>query len=212
MKENSYLKNLCLVAAVFFAVSCNDTAKEKEKTIEQPPKDSILVNEPPVETKRGPVINIGDTISIKRLVLTMKDSAATLERVGMKLGEIYGTKLGAIIKKNNLKITGAPVAWYKSEKAPYFFEAGLPVDKKPAKPSGGAYIKEIGTDSVIVAHFYGPYDLLPQAYDALKDWMKDHKKKLKGAPYEVYIGDPMDSTGKLKDPYKVQTDVVFHWK
>ena len=86
------------------------------------------------------------------------------------------------------------------------------MDKKPGKLPPGVSVKEIGVDSIVVAHFYGPYDLLPQAYDALKDWMKDHKKKAKGAPYEIYVGDPMDEKGKPKDPYKVQTDIVFPWK
>ena len=104
------------------------------------------------------------------------------------------------------------MAWYKGEKAPYFFEAGIPVDKKPAKLPAGVHIKEIGVDSIVVAHFYGPYDLIPQAYDALRDWMKDHKKTAKGAPYEIYIGDPLDANGQPKDPYKVQTDIVFTWK
>ncbi len=74
------------------------------------------------------------------------------------------------------------------------------------------YIKQIGIDSIVVAHFYGPYDLIPQAYDALRDWLKDHKKRVKGEPYEIYVDAPIDSAGKAKDPYKVQTNIVFSWK
>ena len=204
----------CFIALMLGTAACSNNAPEK-KTAEIVKPDSVVIRatkEPEAETKRGPVINIGDTLSLKRMVLTMKDSAATQQRVSMKLADIYGTKLGAFIKKNNLKISGAPMAWYKGTTAPYFFEAGLPVDKKPAKLAAGIYLKQIGIDSIVVAHFYGPYDLLPQAYDALKDWLKDHKKTIKGAPYEIYVDDPRDATGKLKDPYKVQTDVVFAWK
>ena len=104
------------------------------------------------------------------------------------------------------------MAWYKSQKAPFFFEAGIPVDKKPAKLPAGVTLKQIGVDSVIVAHFYGPYDLTGQAYTVLQDWIKDHKKKAIHPPYEIYVEDPMDKNGKLKDPYKVQTDIVFTWK
>lgn len=214
MKHN--LLSGLLFATLLFTTACNNNEPEKkiadEPKIDTTKAETKKVEEPVTETKRGPVINIGDTLSVKRMVLTMKDSAATLERVSLKLGEIYGAKLGAVIKKNNLKQTGAPMAWYKGDKAPYFFEAGIPIDKKPSKLSKGMYIKEMGVDSIVVAHFYGPYDLLPQAYDALRDWLKDHKKKVKGAPYEIYIGDPVDSKGKPIDPYKVQTDVVFSWK
>ena len=88
----------------------------------------------------------------------------------------------------------------------------MPVNKKPAKLPKGVSLKQIGTDSVVVAHFYGPYELTPQGYTALKDWIKDHKKKIILPPYEVYVGDPMDKDGKLIDPYKVQTDIIFTWK
>ncbi len=211
MKEKKYLLPAFYMTMLLLVTGCNNNTPEK-KTTEPPVKESPKEKEPVVETKRGPVINISDTLSIKRTVLTMKDSAATMERISMKLGEIYGTKLSAVIKKNNLKTTGAPMAWYKGTKAPYFFEAGIPIDKKPAKIPKGVTVKQIGIDSIVVAHFYGPYDLLPQAYEALGDWLKDHKKKANGAPYEIYVDDPIDSTGKPKDPYKVRTDIVFPWK
>lgn len=212
MKETKFLSTgAYFVLILFFAIACNNNVEKKaEPTVT---KDSTVVKEPPaIVTKRAPVINIDDTISLKRIVLTMKDSAATMERISIKLAEIYGVSLAAVISKNKLKVTGRPMAWYKSQKAPYFFEAGIPVDKRPAKLSPGMMIKEIGIDSVVVAHFYGPYDLTSQAYDVLKELLKDRKKKLKGAPYEIYVDDPFDSNGRPKDPYKVLTDVVFPWK
>ncbi|MEO6731118.1 MAG: GyrI-like domain-containing protein [Ferruginibacter sp.] len=211
MKNNDLMYGF-LLATVLMSAACNNNSESQKKTIEEPKKEITKAPEPVAETKKGPVINIGDTLSVKQIVLTMKDSAATMDRIGTKLGEIYGVKLAAVIKKNNLKTTGAPMAWYKGTKAPYFFEAGIPVDKKPAKLPAGMYVKQTGIDSIVVAHFYGPYDMLPQAYDALNEWVKDRKKKIKGAPYEVYVDDPLDSTGKPKDPYKVRTDVVFAWK
>jgi hypothetical protein len=211
MKKNTNILLAFLFAALLFATGCNNHTKETKAT-EVAKIDTPKADAKPAEPKRGPVINIADTLSIKRMVLTIKDSAATMERVNLKLKEIYGVKLATIIKRNKLKTAGAPVAWYKGLKAPYFFEAGMPVDKKPAKLTGGAYMKEIGVDSIVVAHFYGPYELIPSAYDALKDWLKDRKKKMKGAPYEIYVDDPFDAAGKLKDPYKVQTDIVFSWR
>ena len=153
-----------------------------------------------------------DTVSVKRTVIYMKDSAATYERISMKLGEIYGFKLAAVLKKTGMKTAGQPMAWYHNQKAPYYFEAGVPVEKKAGKLPSNVYVREIGTDSVTIARFYGPYDLLPQAYDALKEMMKERRKKAKEKIYEIYVDDPMDKEGKMKDPYKVQTDVVFTWK
>ena len=69
----------------------------------------------------------------------------------------------------------------------------------------------MNTDSVTIAHFYGPYSLLGQGYDAVKERLKDEKKSAKGAPYEIYIDDPVDKNGKAVDPYRVRTDIVFPW-
>lgn len=167
---------------------------------------------PPVpikkNTPKAPIINIIDTIAAKKIILYMKDSAATQERISIKLAEIYGTKISSVIKKNKLKINGSPLAWYQTQKAPIFFEAGIPVDKKPAKLPKGFFIKNIGGDSAVVAHFFGPYNLTYEAYEVLSDFVKDKKKKKTGLPYEIYVGDPLDKNGKPLDPFRVQTDIV----
>lgn len=218
MKNNNFRIVLLVQAlAVILLYACNNqTQTGKETTVVKSTDSPVVIKEKPTEaavpTNRPPIINITDTLSVKRLVLCMKDSAATYDRISVKLGEIYGVKLATIIKKNSLKVTGQPMAWYKARKAPFFFEAGIPVDKRPRKLPANAFIKEIGVDSVVVAHFYGSYDLLPQAYEALTDIIKDRKRTLKSKPYEIYTDDPIDKQGKLKDPYKVQTDVVFPWR
>jgi effector-binding domain-containing protein len=192
--------------------ACSGGSQKKNNEVK---KDTIvktaIKREDPGVAKRAPVINITDTVSVKQLVLCFKDSARTSSRIALKLGQIYGVKLPGIIKKNKLKVTGPPMAWYRTSKAPFFFEAGLPVDRKPAKLPAGATIKQIGQDSVVVAHFYGPYELTFQAYTALQDWLTDHKKKMTKPPYEIYVDDPLDKNGKLKEPYKVLTDIVFTW-
>ena len=139
----------------------------------------------------------------------MKDSARSSERIGLKLNNIYEKILSEVIKKNKLKKTGSRMAWFKNSSEPFYFEAGIPVNKVPAKLPKKIFVKYIGGDSAVVAHFYGPYELTYEGYGALKDWMKENKKKASGAPYEVYIGEMIDSTGKAADPYKVQTNIVF---
>lgn len=208
-----------LFAAIFFLNlnACNTGAKNEatvsaktDTVIPTAIKKSQLPEDSSVAPK-APVINMLDTLSTKQMVICIKDSAATAERIGLKLAQIYGVKLAAIIKKNKLKLSGAPIAWYNTSKAPFYFEAGLPIDKQPTKLPKGTTIKNIGVDSVIIAHFYGPYNMTSLAYSALGDWMKSHKKQMIGKPYEIYVDDPMDKDGKLKDPYKVRTDVVFTW-
>lgn len=161
---------------------------------------------------KPPVINITDTISEKRMVLVMKDSAASSELIGAKMFNIYNKILPDIIKAQNLKATGPRMAWYKTSSAPFFFEAGLPVNKKPGKLPKNIYVKNIASDSAVVAHFYGPYSMTFQAYEALNEWMETYKKRPAGSPFEIYINEMYDSTGKAIDPYRVRTDIVFPHK
>jgi effector-binding domain-containing protein len=159
-----------------------------------------------------PIINISDTVSLPAMVLCVKDSAINNIRLSQKLNKIYGEKIPELIKKNKINAFGPPMAWYKTQKAPFFFEAGIPVDKKPVKIPKGFFLKKINTSKVIVAHFFGPYEETTQAYQVLKEWIKDADKHPSGAPYEVYVGDPYDSKGKPVDPYKVQTDIVHPYQ
>jgi effector-binding domain-containing protein len=208
-------KGLSIILAITLLSACSNNDKKSGAKKEDSIKP-VRTNNPEPEKKKeestagkSAIINISDTVSPKRIVLYMKDSAKVFDRISLKLGAIYGVKLAEVLKKNNIKMAGAPMAWYKSQKAPYFFEAGIPVNKKPAKLPKGVFVREMNQDSVTMAHFYGPYSLLSQGYDAIKERMKDQKRSAGGAPYEIYIDDPVDKNGKALDPYKVRTDIIF---
>jgi effector-binding domain-containing protein len=212
MTTGNLLRQTAFLSIVLTFAACGGNSKKNADQKADTTKQVIAATvstEPKTEEKQSAIINIQDTISIKATVLYMKDSAKVFERIGPKLAQIYGVKLSDVLKKNGLKMAGAPMAWYKGDKAPYFFEAGVPVNKKPAKLPANVYIREITADSVVVAHFYGPYNLLSQGYTALREWMKDEKKKPNGVPYEIYVGDAIDKDGKPVDPFKIRTDIVF---
>ncbi len=186
------------------------------------PSDAPVEKHPPIVIKKdipnketptpqnAPIINLSDTVSLACNVLCIKDSAINSQRLSQKLTLIYGEKLQAIVKKNKAKMIGPPMAWYKTQKAPFFFEAGIPIDKKSIKKlPKGVILKHLKSDSAIVAHYFGPYEETNQAYTALKDWMKSKHRQASAPPFEMYVGDPLDKDGKPIDPYKVQTDIVF---
>lgn len=196
-----------------FIISCdNNDKKDKANTLKDSTK-SVTKKEDKKEAdtrpQRPPIVNIVDTLEPKRTVAYCKDSAANFERIALKLGSIYGGKLAEYLKKNNLKMAGAPMAWYTKQKAPYFFEAGVPVSKAGVKAVAGVQIREMAAGKAVVAHFFGPFDMLPQGYDAIKEFIKDNKKTVAGPAYEIYLTDPIDKNGKPVDPYKIQTDIVF---
>jgi effector-binding domain-containing protein len=216
MKMKPFLQRLFSCAFSFagiFIISCNSNAGKDAEKIKadsiMPAIKKVVKPEPVAKYERPPIINIADTLAPKRIIIFCRDSAATYDRISFKLAKIYGTKLADYIKRNNLKPAGQPMAWYKKQKAPYFFEAGIPVNKKGTKPVHGVQTRELNAGKVVVAHFYGPFDLLPQGYDAVKERMKDTKKIPAGAPYEIYVTDPVDKNGKPVDPYKIRTDIIF---
>ena len=194
-------------------VSCNGHDDKKPGNII---KDSGNVHyviskkiKPAIVNKIPPIINIVDTISPKRIVLYFRDSAASYERISLKLARIYGVKLNDWFKKSTVKSTGQPMAWFLTKKPPYIFEAGIQVNIKPIKLPPGAKVRIMGADSAVIAHFYGPYDQLHMGYEAMDEWLTDHKKRRSGIPFEIYITDPIDKKGKPMDPFKVQTDIVM---
>ncbi len=204
---NIKLTGLSAIACLLLASGCSDNNTTTGKK-EPAPKADTGKKEAPAPApaaKRPPVMNIVDTLTPKRIVLYMKDSAASMDRIGMKLGDIYGVKLAKFMKDNKVTPTGSPMAWYKGNTAPYFFEAGMPVDKAPGKLSAGIFSRVVPAGSVILVHFYGPYEMMGMAYDEVKARMDKGKIAAAGAPFEIYIGDPEVQ----KDPYKVQTDIVF---
>lgn len=202
----------CCMPTIILFNACSNNSEKNAAPKKDSTKTAIRKLQPPapdVKTIRPPIVNIVDTVAPKRLICFSRDSAKTFERISLKLGKIYGVKLADYIKKNGLKVSGAPMAWYKTQKPPYFFEAGTPINKAGKRQVPGVQVREISAGKVIVAHFYGPYELLPQGYDAIREFMKDNKKVAAGAPYEMYVTDPIDKNGKPVDPYKVQTDIIF---
>ncbi|MFM6926135.1 MAG: GyrI-like domain-containing protein [Ferruginibacter sp.] len=190
-------------------ISCGDNKKKEQPRPEKGRIKTEVKNGSEKKVQRPPIINIADTTAPKMIVAYCKDSAATFERISLKLGKIYGTILAEYIKKNNLKTAGAPMAWYKKQSTPFFFEAGIPVNKAGNKAVKNVRIRQLPAGKALIVHFYGPFEMLPQGYDAMKEWMKENKKTQAGPSYEIYVTDPIDKNGKPVDPYKIQTDIVF---
>jgi effector-binding domain-containing protein len=197
------------LALLVLTTSCNSSKEKTAPTIATVDNKKIEVL--PTNPQKGAVINMQDTVEIKRTVLCLKDSSKTREGMYVKLADIYNKKLPDAIKANKLIVTGAPIAWHTMQKAAYFFEAGIPVNKAPAKPGKGMYMKNTGSDSVYIAHFFGPNDLTIGAYDAIKEKAKENHK-VTSAAYEVYIDNPFVVTTEPLDLYKLQTDIVWPFR
>ena len=150
------LKTTLLTVAVISFCACNNSDKKSPEVKADTAKPVVAIDKRVEKTtpdNKPAIINIQDTIAPKRIVVYIKDSAATFNRIALKLGQIYGVKLAECFKKNAIKSTGQPMAWYITRKAPYFFEAGIPVNKKPSKLPPGVKVRELRADSVVIAGF-----------------------------------------------------------
>lgn len=205
-----FLITVLIFIVAVSVISCK--AKKEEAPVSAPLIKKEKSATDPVKAMKGPVINIIDTIELKRIVLTVKDTAATSAGMSAKLNDIFNRKLPAAAQVANLKITGQPMAWYNTQKAYYSFEAGLPVNKAPAKATKGITIRRTAGDSALVAHFFGPYELTTAGYGALNEMIKDRGKKKASAAYEIYVKNPFATTKEKTDPYRWQTDIVMPYK
>lgn len=206
--KNPGLLPIVLVSA-FILAACGDNKKDSPAVV----KPAVIIKkDSDAHPLRAPIINIIDTVAIKYTVLYVKDSAASSAGISEKLSKIFNIKIPDLLAKEKIAPNGPPIAWYKTNSAPFFFEAGIPVEKKPGKLPKGFYIKTVGGDSAVIAHFYGPYSITNMGYDALTEWAKDNKKRKNGTPYEIYVSDPLDEKGKAIDPYSLRTDIVFPHK
>ncbi|HMK03953.1 MAG TPA: GyrI-like domain-containing protein [Ferruginibacter sp.] len=201
---------ICMISLSCNSKSDKEPAAGKKDTPLTKKKEPVKADpEPEVKYQRPPIINIVDTVAPKRIIAFSKDTAATLSGMYLKIAMINNSKVAEYIKKNNLKTAGAPTVWYTKTKKYYRFGAGIIINKRGAKGVKGVEILEHNPGKVLVAHFYGPYDLIPQGYEALREWMKENKKRASNSPFEMHVTKPIDKSGKPVDPYKIQTDIVF---
>lgn len=156
-----------------------------------------------IDTTRQPKMTVEEITVQPMIVLAIRDTAPTMADIGPRLGKNYGL-IGAYMGQNGLQMAGAPLAWYHTEKEPFILEAGIPVDKKPSGTHPTITVKEIGPAKAVVVHFWGPYELTPQGYDKIREWLKKNNKKPLGAAFDVYVTDPTT----VNDPYQVQTDII----
>lgn len=159
------------------------------------------------EAKPKPVVN---DIKIEAVIvqainyLSVHDTS-TMSQISQKLGADYGLIQQAMVKQK-LNMAGYPFAFYfnKPEDEKIVMEPGLPVDK-PGKDDGSVKAGSLKAGNAVVAHYFGAYHDIGKAHNAIDQWLLANNKTATGAPWEVYITDPMVE----KDSSKWQTDVYY---
>lgn len=214
MQANSLLKIFFCVLLLAFFVSCKSKQEKLKETsnklnAEIVRKDSSIKD---VVFQKAPIINLEQSNLTRQYIIYIKESASNSGDISTKMRKYAEVDLPEVIKKLKVEKIGATMVWFKSESAPFVFEIGLEVNKKPTQVPKPYKLRVLEPSKAIIAHYYGPYSNTIMAYDVLNDWLKSNKKQKIAGPYEVYVDSPFDENGKAKDPYKVQTDIICLYK
>jgi AraC-like DNA-binding protein/effector-binding domain-containing protein len=123
------------------------------------------------------------------------DIAAT---IGQSLGRIVPYAMGA-----GGALAGQPFARYP-EYGPGMvtIEVGMPL-ATPLAGQGEIEAFTLPGGSAAVAVHGGTYELLPDSYIALEQWIAQQNRKPDGAPWEVYVTDPAEHP----DPANWRTEI-----
>ena len=131
-------------------------------------------------------------------------ASATMDKVGEVMGPLFG-ELYAYIQERGQTPAGMPFAIYHSmDGNGVDLECGMPV-AAPMDGAGRIEASELPGGTVVTVTHMGPYDTLPQTWAALTAWMGEQGLQPAGAPWEVYVTDPVTET----DQSKWRTQIFF---
>ncbi len=103
--------------------------------------------------------------------------------------------------------SGPPYALYRNQDMNDFdVEAGFPV-AEPIEGSGEVQASEIPASKVCTTVLTGPYDQLPQAWEAITEHLASQAIESQTWGYEIYLNDPT-----TVPPNEIQTQIVLPLK
>jgi len=148
---------------------------------------------------------IEETMMAGQTTLTIRDSAGP-QTYSMVMGRAYG-ELMSFAKGKKLNVTGPPfsigIKW-DSVTMNATMDIGIPVEKAE-RASGRIRVQDFPGQKAVMAYYFGAYDKIGRTYNILEQYIKENKKDIAGAPWEIYISDPMTE----KDTAKWETHIVF---
>ncbi len=154
-------------------------------------------SQPAYEVKE--IIWAAHTYLADRAVVAMKD-----------LGKVFMEKMPKaftnIIQKNKLAMEGAPTGLYFTwDTAKGETDMAVAMVVKNAIKVYGYTTVILDRSRALMVDYYGPYDNMKGAHDAIHQYAASKGLKLKSPAIEEYVGDP----GVEKDPNKVLTKVYY---
>jgi AraC family transcriptional regulator len=109
-------------------------------------------------------------------------------------------------QQNGVAMAGPPFARYPEiGMGSLVIEGGIPtVEPAAGEPGAGIETLTVPAGPAAVAIHHGPYDSLPETYQAIEAWIAEEGRAAGGPPWETYLTDP----GEHPDPETWETEVV----
>ena len=138
------------------------------------------------------------------MALTIKEECSK-DKLTSKMIEMYSA-LMKYLKTNDQEIAGFPFSIYHESETEgnTILECGLPIDKE-IEGEGNIMFKKLPETKVLVASHFGHFNSVEKTYKALREYISENGIEVTGAPWEIYLTDPM----KEPDQSKWETKIFF---
>lgn len=147
-------------------------------------------------------IAVKDLPAVHSIVMRRRVSR---DEIAAALGEMLPA-LFAHAQANALAMAGPPFARYPEiGMASMVLEGGIPL-AEPATGELGEGMEALtipATRAAVTIH-HGPYERLPETYEAIESWLREEGHTPAGPPRETYLTDP----GEYPDPQTWETEIV----
>lgn len=194
MKAKLLILSVCLLALS----SCSENKEEEKK---ETPKE-----EEQLETKEEVAYEVNEIDVTSEWVVSITSEQTTVPEVANVLGKSYG-EIFTFLSEAKIEM-GIPRAyshnWLGMDK-PFDLEAAIPVTDSTIKVESPMTLRKTYSGKALKVVYFGAYDKMEGAYNAIETYMKENNLTNNGTPWEIYIGDP----GVEKDMSKVQTDIYM---
>ena len=194
MKNPFFAAGIILI--VFF-FSFNSSTKSDSIYLNKKAFSSFSI----VDTAKPAKVQLEQTTIPPMFLLFIRDTAVTTESMNDIFNNDYG-ELMQFIQQNGLKPLKF-ISWYYSTQPPWAMDVAVETDQLPETVSGRIQARTQEGGPVLIAHIWGAYEQVGQAYLAIQKSLSEKNLKARAAPFEVYVTDPSTA----KDPSEIQTDV-----
>ncbi|MDE2889586.1 MAG: GyrI-like domain-containing protein [Gemmatimonadota bacterium] len=134
------------------------------------------------------------------LVASRRESIPDYGAIGSAMNRIYNEVVSYIGEQNgNIRGPGITI-WH----GPLDAEAALPIDR-PMPDGDRVTVRELPGEEMACLVHHGPFDGFRNAYEAVRQWIRENDYRITGPSREVYLhftpgGDPKDFVTEIQFP------------